>query len=118
AELEALYDRAANATDDLSLKTEMLAEVALVCEEIIEDPAKATRYYERILEVDPNHETALKALDRLYEQQGRHKELAALLEARLASELGEASLTTKLRLGRIQLDVLQGPGKAIEHVED
>ena len=78
AELEALYDRAAAATDDPILKTEMLAEVALVCEEIIEDPVKATRYYERILEVDPNHDGALVALDRLYEQQERHKDLAAL----------------------------------------
>lgn len=118
SELEALYDRAAAATDDPVQKTDMLAEVALVCEEIIEDPAKATRYYERILEVDPNHEAALLALDRLYEQQARYKELAGLLERRLSSELGESSLTTKLRLGRIQLDVLHEPGKAIDHVED
>jgi tetratricopeptide (TPR) repeat protein len=118
AELEALYDRAAAATDDIALKTEMLSEVALVCEEIIEDPAKATRYYERILEVDPTFDAALVALDRLYDQQGRHSELAALLERRLGSALGEASLDMKLRLGRIQLDVLHQPGKAVEHVED
>jgi golgin subfamily B member 1 len=118
ADLEALYDRAAAATDDPALKTEMLAEVALVCEEIIEDAAKATRYYERILEVDPNYEGALVALDRLYEQQGRHKELAALLQRRLGSALGEASLDMKLRLGRIQLDVLHQPGSAVEHIED
>lgn len=118
ADLEALYDRAAAATDDIEVKTSMLAEVALVCEEIIENPAKAIGYYERIIEVDPNEETALAALDRLYEQQGRHKELAALLERRLTTELGESSLDTKLRLGRIQLDVLHEPGKAIEHVED
>src|SRR6185369_9271605 len=118
AELEALYDRAAGATDDIALKTEMLSEVALVCEEIIEDHAKATRYYERILEVDPNYEGALIALDRLYEQQGRHSELAQLLERRLGSAIGEASLDMKLRLGRIQLDVLHQPGKAVEHVED
>jgi tetratricopeptide (TPR) repeat protein len=118
AELEALYDRAAAATDDPILKTEMLSEVALVCEDIIEDPAKATRYYERILGVDPNYEGALSALDRLYEQQSRHQDHAALLERRLGSALGEASLDMKLRLGRIQLDVLHEPGKAIEHIED
>ena len=49
-ELEALYDRAARATDDPERQAEMLIEVALICEEIIEDPDKATRYYERILE--------------------------------------------------------------------
>ncbi|HVU03518.1 MAG TPA: tetratricopeptide repeat protein [Polyangiaceae bacterium] len=118
AELEALYDRAAAATDDVSTKTEMLSEVALVCEEIIEDAPKATRYYERILEVDPNYEGALVALDRLYDQQGRHSELAALLERRLGSAVGEAGLDMKLRLGRIQLDVLHQPAKAVDHVED
>jgi tetratricopeptide (TPR) repeat protein len=51
-ELEALYDRAADATSDTSRRIEMFVEVALVCEEIIEDAGKATRYYERILEVD------------------------------------------------------------------
>ena len=118
AELEALYDRAARATSDPALKVEMLAEVALVCEEIIEEPAKATRYYERILEVDPTYEGALVALDRLYEQQGKNRELAALLERRLGSSVGDAALDMKLRLGRIQLDILHEPAKAVEHVED
>jgi tetratricopeptide (TPR) repeat protein len=118
ADLEALYARAAAATTDPVLKTEMLAEVALVCEEIIEEPAKAARYYERILEVDPNHEGALVALDRLYDQQKRYKDLAALLERRLGSAVGEPSLDMKLRLGRIQLDVLHEPAKAAGHVED
>jgi tetratricopeptide (TPR) repeat protein len=118
SDLESLYARAAAATSDPVLKTEMLAEVALVCEEIIEEPAKAARYYERILEVDPNHEGALVALDRLYDQQKRFKDLAALLEKRLVSAVGEPSLDMKLRLGRIQLDVLHEPGKAAGHVED
>ncbi|HEX4337856.1 MAG TPA: tetratricopeptide repeat protein [Polyangiaceae bacterium] len=118
ADLEALYARAAAATTDPVLKTEMLAEVALVCEEIIEEPAKAARYYERILEVDPSHEGALVALDRLYDQQKRYKDLAALLERRLVSAVGEPSLDMKLRLGRIQLDVLHEPAKAAAHVED
>ncbi len=118
ADLEALYARAAAATTDPVLKTEMLAEVALVCEEIIEEPAKASRYYEQILEVDPNHEGALVALDRLYDQQKRYKDLAALLERRLVSAVGEPSLDMKLRLGRIQLDVLHEPAKAAGHVED
>jgi hypothetical protein len=49
--------------------------VALVCEDIIEDGPKATRYYERILEIDAENETALKALDRLYAHQGQDAEL-------------------------------------------
>ncbi|HTQ07025.1 MAG TPA: tetratricopeptide repeat protein [Polyangiaceae bacterium] len=116
-ELEALYDRAVEASDDPVRKVEMLAEVALVCEEIIEDAVKATRHYERILAIDPYHETAVRALDRLYTRAGKDSELAALLERRLETAVGEDSLDLKLRLSRLQLDLHQ-PDKAIAHVED
>jgi tetratricopeptide (TPR) repeat protein len=116
-ELEALYDRAVEASDDAVRKVEMLAEVALVCEEIIEDAVKATRHYERILAIDPYHETAVRALDRLYTRAGKDSELAALLERRLETAVGEDSLDLKLRLSRLQLDLHQ-PEKAIAHVED
>ncbi len=117
-ELEALYDRASQATDDNARRIDMLVEVALVCEEIIEDAEKATRYYERILEIDPLHDAAIRALDRLYARQDRHKDLAALLERRLDTAVGDEASELKLRLARIQLEQLHEPDKAIVHVED
>jgi len=117
SELEALYERAVGASDDSARQVEMLAEVALVCEEIIEDAAKATRHYERILAIDPYHETAVRALDRLYTRGGKEKELAALLERRLETAVGEDSLDLKLRLARLQLS-LHEPEKSMAHVED
>ncbi len=117
AELEALYDRAAEATPDSERRIEMLVEVALICEEIIEDPAKATRYYERIAELDPLHDGAVRALDRLYQRQGRDKDLAALLDRRLETATGEEVFELKLRLAKLQLD-LHEPDKAVSHVED
>jgi len=117
-ELEALYDRASQATDDATRRVDMLVEVALICEEIIEDAEKATRYYERILEIDPLHDSAVRALDRLYARQERHKDLAALLERRLDTAAGEEAFEFKLRLARIQLEQLHEPDKAVVHVED
>jgi tetratricopeptide (TPR) repeat protein len=117
SELEALYDRAAAATDDPLRKVEMLAEVALVCEEIVEDAQKAMRYYERILEIDPYHEGSTRALDRLYGRFGKDQELAQLLDRRLETAVGDEALDLKLRLARLQLDLHQ-PDKAIQHVED
>src|SRR6185436_4158554 len=73
AELEALYDRATAATDDMGRRVEMLAEVALICEEIIEAPDKATFYYERILKIDAFHDPSVRALDRLYTRAGKNK---------------------------------------------
>ncbi len=117
SELEALYDRAARVTDDLDRRVDMLVEVALICEEITEDAPKATSYYERILEIDPVHDAAIRALDRLYLKQGRSKELAALLERRLETAVGDEAFELKLRLAKLQLELLQ-PDKAIGHVED
>src|SRR6478735_9225053 len=117
SELEALYDRASSATDDLSRRAEMLVEVALICEEIIEDPEKATRYYERILEVDPLHDVSVRALDRLYVRQGKDTKLAALLEKRLESAAGDEAFELKLRLAKLSLDLHQ-PEKSMLLVED
>ena len=117
SDLEALYDRASRATEDLERRVEMLVEVALICEEIIEDPAKATGYYERILEIDPLHDAAVRALDRLYLKQGKSRELSALLERRLENAAGDEAFELKLRLAKLQLDQLQ-PDKAMGHVED
>ena len=117
SELEALYDRASRATNDLSRRVEMLVEVALICEEITEDAAKATSYYERILEIDPVHDAAIRALDRLYLKQGKSRELSALLERRLETAVGDEAFELKLRLAKLQLDLHQ-PDKAMGHVED
>jgi tetratricopeptide (TPR) repeat protein len=91
--------------------------VALICEEITEDAAKATTYYERILEIDPGHDAAIRALDRLYLKQGKNPELSALLERRLETATGDDVFELKLRLAKLQLDLLQ-PEKAMGHVED
>ncbi|MFO0565830.1 MAG: hypothetical protein U0263_09215, partial [Polyangiaceae bacterium] len=117
SELEALYDRAASATDDSARKAEMLIEVALVCEEIIDDPAKAAGYYERILDLDASHDSAIRALDRLYGRLDRHEDLARLLTRRCELSSGDELLELELRLARIELDRLLRPERAIGHVE-
>lgn len=118
AELEALYDSAAQATDDPARKCDMLVEVALVCEEIIDDAAKATSHYERILDLDPNHDGAIRALDRLYGRLERHEDLARLLTRRVEISSGDELLELELRLARIELDRLHHPERAVGHVEN
>jgi tetratricopeptide (TPR) repeat protein len=117
ADLEALYDRASAATSDLARRAEMLVEVALICEEIIEDTEKATRYYERILEIEPLHDVSIRALDRLYVRQGKDKQLAELLEKRLENAVGDEAFELKLRLAKLDLDLHQ-PEKTMQLVED
>lgn len=118
AELEKLYDEASRATDDPVRKTDMLVEVALICEEIIEDEAKATGYYERILEIDPLHDQSVRALDRLYAMQERHADLATLLERRIETAEGEELLEFKKRVAALRLEKLHQPDQAVGYVED
>jgi golgin subfamily B member 1 len=116
-ELEDLYNRTTRAIDDIPTRVDLLTEVALVCEEIIEDDTKAIAYYERILAIAPTHETSIRALDRLYLRTGKYREWTDLLELRLLEMSGDEALDTELRLARVELEQLHEPGKAIEHVE-
>src|SRR6185312_10515031 len=118
AELEELYEKAAQGTTDERDRIELLNEVALIAEEIMGDAAKAIGYYERILAADPVYVAALDALEKLYEREERWKDLAALLEKRLGMATADEALDIKLALGRIYLDRLHEPAQAIGHLED
>jgi golgin subfamily B member 1 len=117
-ELEELYEKAAQGTTDERDRIELLNEVALIAEEIMGDAAKAIGYYERILALDAVYVAALDALEKLYEREERWKDLAALLEKRLAMAMPDEALDIKLALGRIYLDRLLEPAQAIGHLED
>ncbi|MGK4007849.1 tetratricopeptide repeat protein [Sorangium sp. So ce1036] len=117
-ELEELYDRAAKGTTDQAERIELLNEVALIAEEIIGDAAKAIGYYERIVELDPFYTAALDSLEKLYEREGRFRDLAALLEQRLKTATEAESVEIKLSLGSIYLDRLHEPEGSLGHLED
>lgn len=117
-ELEELYAKASDSTEDEPAKVELLNEVALICEEIIGDARKAIGYYERILEIDPQHTGAMDALEKLYESDERWQDLAKLLEQRLEISSDDETLEIKVYLGKIYLDKLHEPPKAMGHVED
>lgn len=118
ADLERLYERAVtNAASD-GERVELLNEIALCAEEIIGDPAKAIAYYERILQLNAEHEPSLDALEKLYEREERWKDLAALLERRLGSAAGDDAASIRLALGGIYLDRLGDPERALGHLEE
>lgn len=118
AELEALYERASTAASSPDRQVELLAEMALVCEEITDDRPRAISYYERILGLEPFHEQSLRALDKLYQQENRPGELVKLLSRRLEHASEEDTIFLKLRLGRLHLDALQEPQVALAHLDE
>ncbi len=116
-DLEALYERAVNGAPDPVRQAELLAEVALVAEEITGDHPKAIQYYERILEIDPLHDQATRALETLYALQDRWDNLGALLTRRLEGAVGEEALGLRLRLGKLYSLQLNDPEAAHEHLD-
>jgi tetratricopeptide (TPR) repeat protein len=117
SELEALYEQVVSATTDVARRTELLAEVALVAEEITGDRPKAIGYYERILEVDPFHDQAISSLDNLYAAEQRWDRLAQLLERRLQGAAGEEKLDLEQRLGTLLFAKLGDASGALTYLE-
>ena len=118
SQLEDLYERVSAASPDDGRKVELYAEVALVCEDITGESAKAIRYYERILQLDPLNEQALRALDGLYQSQKKPRELAILLDRKLGTATSEETKVLKLRLGRIHFTELHEPEIALGHLAE
>ncbi|HEX9296756.1 MAG TPA: hypothetical protein VF881_13015, partial [Polyangiaceae bacterium] len=117
-ELETLYGQAVRGTTDPKRRADLLNEVALVCEEITNEPNKAIGYYEAILDLESNHEHATRALEMLYAREGRYGKLAALLENRLENATQAETVALKVRLGQIDLDQLHDPPRALNHLEE
>ncbi len=121
-EIEELFDQAAQASEDPAQKIALLSEVAMLAEEVIQLPQKAIAYHERILEIDPHVASSLDTLEKLYEDEERFGDLAALLERRLAMLTEEGAETDeavdiRLYLGRLYLEQLLVPDRALAHVE-
>ncbi len=116
-DLEVLYEQVVSATTDGVRRTELLAEVALVAEEITGDRPKAIGYYERILEVDAAHEQATSSLDNLYAAEQRWDKLARLLERRLQGAHGDDKIDLEQRLGTLLFARLGDASGALSYLE-
>ncbi len=112
AELEKLTD-APDRFVELGLRLAQIYEVQL------EDVDNAIARYRRVMEVDPENQSAVRSLDRLYLQTNRWRELASILERE--AEIGQTPdeiLEFKYRLGQVQQHHLQDLDAAIAAYRD
>ncbi len=114
--LARLYDQELdNLVDSPQRLVELGLRVAQVYEVRIENTDEAVARYRRVLSVDPQCQDAVRALDRLFTQTERWRDLAEILA--LEAEIGETPeeiLEFKYRLGQVYESQLNEVDKAID----
>jgi tetratricopeptide (TPR) repeat protein len=92
----------------------LLMRLVVICEEALSDPGRAARAYEALVEEDPRHAPALRALERIYDAGGKLELLAGNLSMQrdLASDP-----QAKLRLTARMAATAQALGGAEAAVE-
>ncbi|HWN70372.1 MAG TPA: tetratricopeptide repeat protein, partial [Haliangium sp.] len=113
-ELIEILRRQADWAEDLGERKRLLARVARVCEEELEDTDAAIETWREVLTEDPEASEALNALERLYQSESRASELIEILRRRV--ELTGDENERKAHLARIAVLyelALEEPAEAI-----
>lgn len=115
---EILHRKADLAGEDIDVRRDALAEIAVLAEEKLGHPEESVAAWEEILEILPADAEATKALERLYAARERWVELAELLERRMgyAEDITEA-VALRFRLGELYETKLSDPDKSVDNYQ-
>ena len=116
-DLFALFDRALPAADTAK-KIELLEDAAEVAKNFADKPDRAIGYLEQLSKWKPNDARLAASLERLYERQGRHRELIGLLAARVPSLPPKEAQKTRARVAALWIGELADPAAALAQVEE
>jgi tetratricopeptide (TPR) repeat protein len=115
-DLFALYDRALDHAS-ASKRAMLLEEAAQTAKDFADRPDRAIQYLEQLHELRPGDPKLVSSLERLYERQGRHRELVTLLAARLPAFKRDEARRARTRIAVLWLEELGDPGQALEIIE-
>ncbi len=116
--IEQLDDRLVDITD-FDAVSGLQLRIARIFEVELADAQSAIDRYRRVLEVEPGQETAILALDRLYQHEGQWEDLAEILKQRVFNtEDPEEALELRLRLGMLYQTALEDAGSAITSYQE
>jgi tetratricopeptide (TPR) repeat protein len=115
-DLFALYDRALDSTSGKK-RENLLEDAAQTAKDFADRPDRAIQYLEQLHELRPKDTKLVSALERLYERQGRHRELVALLTERVPSMKWDEARRARGRIAALWLDELGDPGAALAAIE-
>ena len=100
-ELKRLYRNRITASDDPNQKLELLLQVCFLFEEILDDVEMAIKSYSEVLELDPQHSTSRRALERLFTRAARYRDLVTLLEGDRREVSGKEAIELSHRIGEL-----------------
>lgn len=92
--------------------------VARAYEEELGDAEAAIQRFRRVMEIDPDHEVAILALDRLHEKVGNWPELAEILQLRVERAEDTERVPLLLRLGALFETALEEISQSITAYKD
>jgi lipopolysaccharide biosynthesis regulator YciM len=102
-----LYDRAIDATATEGERAALLAEAAVAARDLADDAERAIGYLASIHALNPEDGAVSTSLERLYERQGRQRDLVGLLTERAARSDGAARQQFQHRIAALRLDLGQ-----------
>ena len=115
-DLFALYDRALESATGKKRST-LLEDAAQTAKDFADRPDRAIRYFEQLQELKPGDTKLAGSLERLYERQGKHRELVSLLSSRLPALRPEEARRTRARVAALLLDELGEATTALDTIE-
>ncbi len=115
-DLFALYDRALESATGRKRST-LLEDAAQTAKDFADRPDRAIRYFEQLQELKPGDTKLAGSLERLYERQGKHRELVSLLTSRLPSLRPDEARRTRARVAALLLDELGEAATALDTIE-
>jgi tetratricopeptide (TPR) repeat protein len=114
-DLFTLYDRALESATGKK-RAALLEDAAQTAKDFADRPDRAIEYLEQLQELKPGDAKLAGALERLYERQGRHRELVTLLTARLPTFKPDEGRRARVRVATLWLDELGDPAAALESI--
>ncbi|MEM6960979.1 MAG: tetratricopeptide repeat protein, partial [Myxococcota bacterium] len=116
-ELQVLYRSRIAETIDAELKLELLQQLCFLFEEILDDAVMAIPAYQEVLELNPDHLPARRALERLFRKTERYDDLALLLQRNLEEAHGQEAIDLTFELGDLYEKYLSEPEKAVDYYD-
>ncbi len=114
AGLVEVCERKLRLLDEVEQRVPMLIRIAGLWEDNLDSPDSAVDTWRRVIEEVPGQPEAVAALERIFYKVGRFRDLADLLESRLADAEGDDRIPLGFQLAQVLEHQLESPADALD----